>query len=205
MQIEEERAIVAPVAPVNETHEAIGRNAQPLQPLQQQELVEVCDDGDGGDAIDGNFIQSVVAEFTDSESSENETNPLQPLQQEELVEAGMVGMVGMVDAVGGVGAVGDAVDGNSKVTQHPQPIQRKRRFSMAGGTFFSVNENTVEMGSDYLNKKPIETNIIATLGIQNNFDPFQRIANLPFALRGRTRSASQDGFKYLPALESIPE
>lgn len=73
-------------------------------------------------------------------------------------------------------------------------ISRKRRFSTAGGILFSVNEIITETGSDFMEKLVVPSSIIAQPTIENQFDPFQRIANPPFALRGRKRAASQDGY-----------
>lgn len=88
-----------------------------------------------------------------------------------------------------------------------QPMP-KRRFSTAGGQLFSVNDMPKETGSDFLIKMPVIPNIIAQpASIQNNFDPFIRIDHLPFALRGRLRAASQDGYfqSYKPSLDVINE
>lgn len=84
---------------------------------------------------------------------------------------------------------------------------------MAGGLFFSVNRNVCEIGSDFLTKVAKESQIIsqpakpAEPEVQNGFDPFLRLDNPPFALRGRQRAASQDGYfrKFVPKLEAINE
>lgn len=80
----------------------------------------------------------------------------------------------------------------------------KRRVSVAGGIFFSVDDKVRETGSDFMTKPIMESYIIAQPVIQNQFDPFRRIQNPPFAMRGRQRAASQDGY-FLPRLPSIPE
>lgn len=111
----------------------------------------------------------------------------------------------------------EAGEGNHEsLQQNASNICGKRRFSTAGGILFSVNENVRETGSDFLTKIVRESNIIAPPvqsaqpdqpEIRNDFDPFKRLENPPFSLRGRQRSASQDGYfrKYEPTLQSIQE
>lgn len=53
----------------------------------------------------------------------------------------------------------------------------RRRQSVSGGALFSVNDEVVEMGTDYLRH---------ILTVFNRFDPFQRLPKGPMRMRSRS-------------------
>lgn len=67
-----------------------------------------------------------------------------------------------------------------------------RRATTAAAELFCINNTIVESSADFFEPVDRSTSIpsIPSIGIKNNFDPFKRLANIPFAIGGRKRAIS---------------
>lgn len=94
---------------------------------------------------------------------------------------------------------------SARSTQAAIPAKiTSRRASVIGSSLFAVDNQVLEIGSDYLAPMPRTSSEFTKPSITNNFDPFRRDSMVPFALGGRKRLKSVDsGWK--PSLQTIDE
>lgn len=104
-------------------------------------------------------------------------------------------MVGNGESAGIDVLIQEQIPSNASKLSGFGPSIGRRRQSVAGGALFSVNNNIVEMGADFLRR------MIAGTIVMNRFDPFQRMPNGPL----RARSRSIDSFQPMCAINEVSE